>query len=110
MLRRLLEDSGGHVIIADGAASALALLPSVRPDVLVSDIGMPHVDGYELLRRIRRLGPAQGGALPAIALTAFARPEDRKLALDAGFLAHVTKPVEPAEIIAVVAAIGGRAA
>ena len=78
-------------------------------DVLVSDIGMPDVDGYELLRRIRALGSAAGGHLPAIALTAFARSEDRTRALRAGFLAHVAKPVEPSELLATVASVVGRA-
>ena len=79
-----------------------------RPDVLVSDIGMPDVDGYELLRRVRALGPTPGGRLPAIALTAFARSEDRTRALRAGFLVHVSKPVEPSELVATVASVVGR--
>jgi CheY-like chemotaxis protein len=69
---------------------------------------MPDVDGYELLRRVRALGPARGGRVPAIALTAFARSEDRTRALRAGFLVHVSKPVEPAELIATVASVVGR--
>ena len=76
--------------------------------MLVSDIGMPDVDGYELLRRVRALGPARGGRLPAIALTAFARSEDRTRALHAGFQVHVAKPVEPSELVATVASIAGR--
>jgi CheY-like chemotaxis protein len=79
-----------------------------RPDVIVSDIAMPDVDGYELLRRVRALGPAHGGRIPAIALTAFARSEDRTRALRAGFLVHVAKPVEPSELVATVASIVGR--
>jgi len=74
----------------------------------MSDIGMPDVDGFELLRRVRALGPARGGKLPAIALTAFARSEDRTRALRAGFLVHVSKPVEPSELVATVAAVAGR--
>jgi CheY-like chemotaxis protein len=76
---------------------------------LISDIGMPVVDGYELLKRVRELGVAKGGHLPAIALTAFARSEDRTRALRAGFLVHVSKPVEPAELVATVASVVGRA-
>jgi CheY-like chemotaxis protein len=79
-----------------------------KPDVIVSDIGMPDVDGYELLRRIRALGPERGGRVPAIALTAFARTEDRMRALRAGFLVHVAKPVEPSELVATVASVAGR--
>ncbi len=80
-----------------------------RPHVLVSDIGMPTVDGYQLLRLVRALGHARGGGVPAIALTAFARSEDRTRALHAGFLVHVAKPVEPAELVAAVASVVGRA-
>jgi CheY-like chemotaxis protein len=76
--------------------------------VLVSDIGMPDVDGYELLTRVRALGPARGGRLPAIALTAFARSEDRTRALHAGFLVHVSKPVKPSELVATAASVVGR--
>jgi CheY-like chemotaxis protein len=76
---------------------------------LVSDIGMPDTDGFELLRRVRALGPAKGGKIPAIALTAFARSEDRTRALRAGFLVHISKPVEPAELVATVASVAGRA-
>ena len=90
------------------AGEALAAVEARRPDVLLSDIGMPDVDGYELLRRVRALGHARGGGLPAIALTAFARSEDRTRALRAGFLVHVSKPVEPAELVATVASVVGR--
>jgi len=78
--------------------------------VLVSDIGMPDVDGYEFLRRVRQLGPERGGAVPAVALTAFARSEDRVRALRAGFAVHVSKPVEPSEIAVTVASLAGRVA
>jgi len=105
LLRRVLEDSRAEVRVAGSAAEALALVESERPDVLVSDIGMPEVDGYELLRRVRELGPGRGGALPAIALTAFARSEDRTRALRAGFRVHVAKPVDPAELLATVASV-----
>ncbi|MET0682090.1 MAG: response regulator [Casimicrobiaceae bacterium] len=79
-----------------------------RPHVLVSDIGMPDVDGFELLKRVRALGEAAGGKVPAIALTAFARSDDRTRALRAGFLVHVSKPVEPSELVATVATVAGR--
>jgi CheY-like chemotaxis protein len=76
--------------------------------VLISDIGMTEMDGYDLLRNVRSLPAESGGAIPAIALTAFARSEDRTRALLAGFLAHLAKPVEPSELIATVAAVAGR--
>jgi CheY-like chemotaxis protein len=103
LLRQVLADCGAEVLTAGGAAEALALLRE-RPQLLVSDIGMPDADGYELLKQVRALGER----LPAIALTAFARSEDRTRALRAGFLVHVSKPVEPAELVATVAAVAGR--
>jgi CheY-like chemotaxis protein len=87
---------------------ALRLVHGRRPDVLVSDIGMPDADGFELLKRVRALGPRRGGKVPAIALTAFARSEDRTRALRAGFLVHVSKPVDPSELVATVASVVGR--
>jgi CheY-like chemotaxis protein len=109
MIKRVLEDSEADVMTAGSAAEALRAVEEGRPDVLVSDIGMPDVDGYELLRRIRALGPRPGGLLPAIAITAFARSEDRTRALRAGFLAHIAKPVEPSELLATIASVVGRA-
>lgn len=108
MLRRLLEDCDATVIAAASAGEALALLQRELPDVLVSDIGMPGVDGYEFLRRVRLLDREHGGRTPAIALTAFARSQDRTQALRAGYLAHVAKPVEPSELVATVASVAGR--
>ena len=109
LVKRVLEGCGAQVFTAGAADEALALLERERPQLLVSDIGMPLVDGFELLRRIRALGPSRGGALPAIALTAFAHAEDRAQALHAGFVVHVSKPVEPFELIATVASVAGRA-
>ncbi len=102
---RVLAECGAEVVTAASASEALPLVERMRPAVLVSDIGMPDVDGYELLRRVRALGPARGGAVPAIALTAFARDEDRAHALRAGFVLHLGKPVEPAELVAAVASV-----
>ncbi|MFM9436737.1 signal transduction histidine kinase/ActR/RegA family two-component response regulator [Janthinobacterium sp. CG_23.3] len=109
LVRRLLEECHAEVVTAASAADTLALLERERPHVLISDIGMPDVDGYELLRRVRALGAERGGKVPAIALTAFARSEDRTRALRAGYLAHVAKPVEPGELIATVASVADRA-
>lgn len=108
LLRHVLASAGARVSVAGGALAALDAIASECPDVLVSDIGMPEIDGYELLRRIRQLHPGCGGSLPAIALTAFARSEDRVRALRAGFAVHVSKPVEPGEIVATVASVAGR--
>jgi PAS domain S-box-containing protein len=108
LVKRVLEDCGAEVLTAAGATEALGLIEQDKPDVLVSDIGMPDIDGYELLRRVRALGPAHGGRIPAVALTAFARSEDRTRALRAGFLVHVSKPVDPSELVATVASVSGR--
>jgi CheY-like chemotaxis protein len=108
LITRVLTECDAEVLGASTADEALRAVERDRPDVIVSDIAMPDVDGYELLRRVRALGPAHGGRIPAIALTAFARSEDRTRALRAGFLVHVAKPVEPSELVATVASIVGR--
>ena len=105
LVHRLLSDCGATVTTAASASEALAATGKQRPDLLISDIGMPEVDGYQLLRSLRASSDVR---FPAIALTAFARSEDRTRALLAGFVAHVSKPVEPAELIATVAAVSGR--
>jgi CheY-like chemotaxis protein len=87
------------------AGEALQILDVERPDVLVSDIGLPDEDGYGLIRQIRQSEAEHGGFLPAVALTGYARAEDRARILAAGFQSHVTKPVEPAELTAAIAAI-----
>ena len=87
---------------------ALETLRQWRPDVLLSDIEMPGLDGYTLVRQVRTLGPADGGKTPAVALSAHSRPEDRVRSLRAGFNMHVSKPVEPSELIAIVASLAGR--
>jgi len=105
LIRRILHDCHADVLTAATAAEALALLEHARPHLLISDLGMSEVDGYGLLERVRALGPAHGGDVPAIALTAFARTEDRVKALSSGFLAHISKPVEPGELIEKVASL-----
>jgi len=107
LLKRVLEESGAKVTAANSAEQALQFLNSEKPDVLISDIGMPVMDGYDLIRRVRTLESDIGKRIPAIALTAFARSEDRTRALLAGYLVHVSKPVEPRELIATVASIAG---
>jgi PAS domain S-box-containing protein len=108
MLRRLLEGCGAELFTARSAVEGLAQVEARLPDVLISDIGMPEVDGYEFLRRVRALPAAAGGRVPAVALTAFARSEDRTRALRSGFHSHVSKPVEPMELIATIAALVDR--
>jgi PAS domain S-box-containing protein len=102
-LTQLLRANGAEVVEAGTAADALEVFPSAIPDILLSDIGLPQVDGYDLIRRIRQLGVTAGGGLPAIALTAYVSSEDRTRALRAGYQTHLAKPVEPAELLATVA-------
>jgi CheY-like chemotaxis protein len=105
LIKRVLEDCDATVITAASAASAIQLMQSQRFDVLVSDIGMPGEDGYKLIQQIRELGVAQGGEIPALALTAYARSEDRVKAIRAGFQLHVVKPVNPMELVTMVASL-----
>ena len=105
LLRRLFEERDAVVSTASSVAEALAAVQAQRPDVIVSDIGMPGEDGHELIRRVRALPPEHGGRTPAIALTAYARAEDRVRAVAAGFQHHLSKPVEPVELIVVAASL-----
>jgi signal transduction histidine kinase/CheY-like chemotaxis protein len=108
VLSAMLRQSGAEVRAADSTASALAVLRSWRPDVLISDIGMPVEDGYALLHRLRSLPPEQGGAIPAVALTAYADGQDRQRALEAGFQAHLPKPVESSLLIQAISGFANR--
>jgi NO-binding membrane sensor protein with MHYT domain/CheY-like chemotaxis protein/nitrogen-specific signal transduction histidine kinase len=109
VLQQILQHSGARIMAATSAGTALALLERERPDVIVSDIGMPDVDGFELMRRIRRRSASAGGAIPAIALTAFTRQDDRAKALQAGFNDYLAKPVEPSLLVTHIAqAVGQR--
>ncbi len=96
----ILTGAGAIAESADSAPAALEALPRFRPHLLLSDIGMPGEDGYSLIRRVRALSAAEGGAIPAIALTAYSRREDRTKALAAGFTTHIGKPVRPADLVA----------
>lgn len=104
----ILSQYRAQVIPAGSAREALEALRRERPTVLVSDIGMPGEDGYELIAKVRELGDDGGGGTPAVALTAFAHPDDRRRALLAGFQVHLPKPVDPVELVAAVAALAGR--
>jgi CheY-like chemotaxis protein len=108
MLREVLQRAGAQVATAESARDALEKLASFRPDLLVSDIGMPTEDGYDLLRQIRALGPAAGGAIPAVALTGYAREEDRLRTWRAGYQAVMPKPVNLEELLSTLAALGRR--
>jgi len=109
MLASMLVHCKARVSTASSAEEALERLREELPDVVVSDVGMPGEDGYALIARMRRLPSEEGGRTPAVALTAYARAEDRTKALRAGFDTHVTKPVQPTELLLVVARIAGRA-
>jgi PAS domain S-box-containing protein len=105
LLNFVLESCGAQVTIASSAAEALELMKHEKFDVIVSDIGMPEEDGFSLIRKIRGLPVEQGGNTPAIALTAYARAEDRVQALRSGFQMHIAKPVESAELTAALASL-----
>ena len=107
----ILGEYGTEVITAASATEALeaitqgargAIAP-LKPNILISDIAMPGVDGYSLIRKVRTLSSEQGGQIPAIALTAYASEDERTRILDAGFQMHISKPVEPSELVAIVA-------
>lgn len=108
LIKQTLEGCRAEVQTAESVDAAIERFDSFRPDILISDIGMPQKDGYELIARVRKMGPERGGNVPAIALTAFARGEDRRKAMRAGFQQHISKPVEPMELATAVADLAGR--
>jgi CheY-like chemotaxis protein len=108
MLKVALHQYGAVVRVAESAEEAFAALETEAPDVLVSDIEMPDTNGYELIRRLRHSDQPELRRVPAVALTAYARTEDRVKALIAGFQTHVPKPVEPAELVTVIASLAQR--
>jgi signal transduction histidine kinase len=108
VLTMILEVAGAKVTATASVREALAALDTVRPDVIVSDIGMPDEDGYSLIRQVRAREAGGGTGIPAIALTGYVRPEDGARLLAAGFQTHLRKPVEPDELVVTVAALGGR--
>ena len=107
-LQTLLDSCGAEVRIAGSAAEAIQTLDVWKPDVLISDIAMPDEDGYALIRRIRLRSQEQSGQVPAAALTAYGKIEDRVNILAAGFQMYLSKPADPSELIAVVASLAGR--
>jgi CheY-like chemotaxis protein len=110
----VLGIAGAKVTQANSVHEASEIFAKIRPDLVISDIAMPERDGYDLIRHLRQLPPARGGKVPAIAMTAYAREEDRARALAAGFQVHVAKPIEPADILSAAARLvespNGRAA
>jgi CheY-like chemotaxis protein len=108
MIRAVLEHCQMEVITVASASEALEAIALSRPDVLLSDVGMPGEDGYALIAKVRALSAERGGQTPAAALTAYVRAEDRVKVLNSGFQLHVSKPIEPNELVAVVANLAGR--
>jgi PAS domain S-box-containing protein len=110
LVSEVLKNHGAEIHTAASAEEALDRLASIRPTVLLSDIGMPRMDGFSLIQAVRALPPEAGGQTPAVAITAYARREDADRALAAGYQAHVAKPIEPTDLVRVVAELGGRTA
>jgi CheY-like chemotaxis protein len=102
LLTTMLEGSGAQVLAVSSTSEALDSMESWKPDVLIADIGMPVEDGYSLIRRVRALPHERGGQTPALALTAYARTEDRSRALSAGYQVHLAKPVDRIELATVI--------
>jgi CheY-like chemotaxis protein len=105
MLEMALSIHGIKIESAESAGEALEKLRKLKPDVLVSDIGLPGEDGYDLIRKVRGLPLPDGGATPAIALTGYVSVQDRKLALDAGYQEHIPKPVNPNMLVELLAGL-----
>jgi len=103
----MLQTRGAHVVAAASVIEALEEVTAHPPDVVISDIAMPGQTGLEFIRQLRELSPHQGGQVPAIALTAYAGPHDSEMTLAAGFDRHMTKPVDPTDLITAVAELAG---
>jgi CheY-like chemotaxis protein len=108
LITMMLAQDGAEVRTAVSATEALAACNEWRPDILISDIGMPEEDGYTLMKKLRARESERGGHIPAIALTAYARREDRLRALSVGYESHVPKPVDPIDLVAAVASLTNR--
>jgi CheY-like chemotaxis protein len=104
----LLERYGAHVHSVASVAEAMVALETTLPDVLITDLGMPDEDGFELIRRVRRLPEASGGLLPSLAVSAYAADDYRDRAISSGFQKHLQKPVAPGELVTTVARLAGR--
>jgi CheY-like chemotaxis protein/two-component sensor histidine kinase len=108
LIQMVLERGGARVTTVSSVQEALESVARHKPSVIISDIGMPEEDGYAFIRQLRALPHEEGGRIPAVALTAYARAEDRRRALSAGFQNHAAKPIEPQELVLVVANLAGR--
>jgi len=108
LVREILELAGARVTTLDTGTAAIQIIPATRPHVLVADVGLPDMDGFDLIRRVRELSDTQARTTPAIALTAYARASDRVKALESGFDVHLAKPADPAELVATVLSAGRR--
>jgi len=108
VISTILSQTGGEVATASSAAQAIDLVDRWVPNVLISDIGMPGEDGYQLIRKLRARSADKSTQIPAIALTAFTRSQDRLRALSAGYQTHVAKPIEPLELVTVIASLTQR--
>jgi CheY-like chemotaxis protein len=108
LVSEILEAAGARVTVAHSAAEALVILESTIPTVIVADIGMPAMDGLAFIARVRQHADENVRGVPAAALTAYARSDDRIKAMRAGFQLHLAKPIDPAELLTAVAALGGR--
>lgn len=107
LVQTIIERAGARVIACSSVLEALAALDQELPDVIVSDIAMPIHDGLTFLKKVRARPAATGGLVPAIAVTAYTREEDRRAALAAGFTAHMGKPVEPSNLVSLIARVAG---
>jgi CheY-like chemotaxis protein len=107
ILSLMLNRSGASVRTATSSEDALRIFIEWQPNVLLSDVGMPGEDGYTFIRRVRALAPEQGGNVPAAAITAHAREEDRVKALAAGYQAHLAKPIDPATLVSALVGLAG---
>ena len=108
LVAMMLAQGGAEVRTSVSVTEALAACDEWRPDILISDIGMPGEDGYMLIKKLRARESESGGHIPAIALTAYGRQEDRRRALSVGYESHIPKPIEPVELLAVVASLTNR--
>jgi CheY-like chemotaxis protein len=108
MLNLLLAECGAEVKVSSSVQDAIEVMAGWRPDVVVSDIGMPNEDGFALIARLKALGAGEGKAIPALALTGYARPEDRKRLMMAGYQLHMAKPVGLAELSKAIVRLAGR--
>lgn len=108
MTEAILESAGAEVVVAASAGEALHAINGQKFDALVADIGMPERDGYWLIRAIRSLSASDGGAMPAVALTAWTAPKDREEAVAAGYNRHLGKPIDPNALVLAVSALVAR--